>query len=66
MAQTGQFGQLFGQTNGGLVGEPSQHHVLQAIHLPADRGLDAWFVMAEQVDPPAGNRIEKTPAFAVV
>ena len=50
--------QALGQFDRGGVGEAGQHHLFQCPGLRGDGGADAWLGMAEQVGPPAADRVQ--------
>ncbi len=66
MAQAGECGQALRQLHHRRVREAGEHDVVEAVELVLERGADGRVVVAEEVDPPGGDRVEITPAFVVV
>ncbi len=55
----------FAQRDDGLVGEAGEDHVLEAPHLPADRGIDARVGMPEEIHPPGTDGVDIALAVEV-
>ena len=65
MAQPGQCSQPLGQLHHRRMRRAGQHHMFDPAELIDDRGIDARIAMAEQVDPPAGYRVQITPSAGI-
>ena len=65
VAQPGQPGQPLRERHDRFVGGAGQHHMLDPAELVDDRGVDARIAVAEQIDPPARNRVKIAPPAGV-